>query len=171
MDRGAWWAAVHGIAKGQTWLSGFNVTFHFYALEKEMATHSSVLGLENPMDGEPGGLQATGSQRVGHDWSDLASCAMQGLQSLLWHEEPLSRGVQTLSCDMLHLVSWPGIEPGSPELGVQRLSHWTTRAVLIWNFSLERWEKILEMDDGDDWTTVWMYFLMPLNRTLKMVKF
>ena len=52
MDRGAWWAAVHGVAKSRTQLSYFTFTFHFHALEKEMATHSSVVCLENPRDGE-----------------------------------------------------------------------------------------------------------------------
>ena len=51
MDRGAWWAAVHGVAKSRTRLSDFTLTFHFHALEKEMATHSSVLAWKNPMDG------------------------------------------------------------------------------------------------------------------------
>ena len=50
MDGGAWWAAVHGVVKSQTRLSDFAFTFHFHALEKDMATHSSVLGLENPRD-------------------------------------------------------------------------------------------------------------------------
>ena len=67
MDRGAWWAAVHGVAKSRTRLSDFPFTFHLHALEKEMATHSSVLGLENPRDREPGGLPSMGSHRVGHD--------------------------------------------------------------------------------------------------------
>ena len=67
MDRGAWWATVHGVAKSQTRLSDFTLTFHFHALEKEMATHSSVLGLENPRDGEPDGLPSMGSHRVRHD--------------------------------------------------------------------------------------------------------
>ena len=67
MDRGAWWAAVHGVAKSRTWLSDFTFTFHFHALEKEMATHSSVLGWRTPGIGEPGGLPSMGSQRVGHD--------------------------------------------------------------------------------------------------------
>ena len=67
MDRGAWWAAVHGIAKSQTQLSGFTFTFHFHALEKEMATHSSVLAWRIPGMGEPGGLLSMGSHRVGHD--------------------------------------------------------------------------------------------------------
>ena len=56
MDGGGWWAAVHGVAVGQTWLSDFIFTFHFHALEKEMATHSSVLARRIPGTGEPGGL-------------------------------------------------------------------------------------------------------------------
>ena len=65
MDGGAWWAAVHGVAKSQTRLSDF--TFHFHALEKEMATHSSVLAWRIPGMGEPGGQPSIGSHRVGHD--------------------------------------------------------------------------------------------------------
>ena len=75
MDRGAWWAAVHGIAKSQTGLSDFTFTFHFQALEKEMATHSSVLAWRIPGMGKPGGLMSMGSLRVGQDWSDLAAAA------------------------------------------------------------------------------------------------
>ena len=71
MDRGTWWAAVHGVAKSLTRLSNFTFTFHFHALEKEMATHSSVLARKIPGTGEPGGLPSMGSHRVGHDWSDL----------------------------------------------------------------------------------------------------
>ena len=67
MDRGAWWAAVHGVAKSQTRLSDFTFTFHFHALEKEMATHSSVLAWRIPGTGEPGGLPSMGWHRVGHD--------------------------------------------------------------------------------------------------------
>ena len=73
MDGGAWWAAVHGVAKSRTQLSDFTFTFHFHALEKEMATHSSVLAWRIPGTGEPGGLPSMGSHRVGHDWSDLAA--------------------------------------------------------------------------------------------------
>ena len=72
MDGGAWKAAVHGVAEGQTRLSNFPFTFHFHALEEEMATHSSVLGWRIPGTGEPGGLPSMGSHRVRHDWSDLA---------------------------------------------------------------------------------------------------
>ena len=67
MDRGVWWAAVHGVVKSQTRLSDFPFTFHFHALEKEMATHSSVLVWRIPGMGEPGGLLFMGSHSVGHD--------------------------------------------------------------------------------------------------------
>ena len=73
MDGGAWWAAVHGVTEGQTQPSDFTFIFHFHALEKEMATHSSVLAWRIPGMGEPGGLPAMGSHRVRHDWSDLAA--------------------------------------------------------------------------------------------------
>ena len=69
MNGGAWKAAVHGVAEGQTRLSDFTFTFHFHfhVLEKEMATHSSVLACKIPGTGEPGGLPSMGSHRVGHD--------------------------------------------------------------------------------------------------------
>ena len=67
MDRGACWAAVHGVTKSWTRLSDFTFTFHFRALEKEMATHSGVLAWRILGTGEPGGLLSMGSHRVGHD--------------------------------------------------------------------------------------------------------
>ena len=67
MGGGAWWAAIHGVEKSQTGLSDFTFTFHFHALEKEMAAHSSVLSWRIPGTGEPGGLPSMGSHRVGHD--------------------------------------------------------------------------------------------------------
>ena len=67
MDRGAWWAAVHGVARSWTQLSDFTFTLHFHALEKEMAPHASVLAWRIPGTGEPGGLPSVGSHRVGHD--------------------------------------------------------------------------------------------------------
>ena len=67
MDVGAWKAAVHRVAESQTRLSDFTLTFHFHVLEKEMATHSSVLAWRIPKTAEPGGLPSIGSHRVGHD--------------------------------------------------------------------------------------------------------
>ena len=75
MERGAWQAAVHGVAKSRIRLSDFTFTFHFHALEKEMATHSSVLAWRIPGTGEPTGLPSVGLHRVRHDWSDLAVAA------------------------------------------------------------------------------------------------
>ena len=76
MDGGAWWAAVHGVTQSQTRLSDFTFTFHFHALEKEMATHSSVLAGRIPGTEEPGGLPSTGSHTVGQD------CATEPPQNL-----------------------------------------------------------------------------------------
>ena len=67
MDGGAWKAAVHGVAEGWTRLTNFTFTFHFHALEKEMATHSNVLAWRIPGTGEPGGLPSVGLHRVGYD--------------------------------------------------------------------------------------------------------
>ena len=67
MDGGAWWAAIHGVAMSRTRLSEFTFTIHFHALEKEMATHSSVLALRISETGEPGGLPSMGSHRIRYD--------------------------------------------------------------------------------------------------------
>ena len=67
MDGGAWWAVVYEVAQSRTRLNDFTFTFHFHALEKEMATHSSVLAWRIPGTGEPGGLPSMGSHRVGHN--------------------------------------------------------------------------------------------------------
>ena len=87
MDRGAGKAALHGVAEGQTWLSNLTFTFHFHALEKEKATHSSVLAWRIPGTGEPGGLPSMELHRVRHDWSDLAAAAAAQEVNLchLWH--------------------------------------------------------------------------------------
>ena len=79
MDGGAWKAAVHGVAKSRTRLSDLTFTFHFHALEKEMATHSSVLAWRIPETGEPGGLPSLGLHRVGHDRSDLVVVVVHGM--------------------------------------------------------------------------------------------
>ena len=84
MDREAWWATVHRVAKSRTRLSDFTFTFLFHALEKEMATHSSALAWRIPGTGEPGGLPSMGSHRVGHDWSDLAAAAAYCMREDLW---------------------------------------------------------------------------------------
>ena len=67
MDRGAWWATVQGVVKSRTRLRDFTFTFHFHALEKEMATDSSILAWRTPGTQEPGGLPSMGSHKVGHD--------------------------------------------------------------------------------------------------------
>ena len=76
MDRGAWWPAVYGVAKSWTQLSDFTFTFHFHAMEKEMATHSSDLAWRIPGTVEPGGLPSMGLHRVRHDGSHLAVVAV-----------------------------------------------------------------------------------------------
>jgi len=76
MDGGAWSATIHGVAKSQTRPSDFTFTFHFHALEKEMAPHSSVLAWRIPGTGEPGGLLSLGLHSVGYHWSDLAAAVL-----------------------------------------------------------------------------------------------
>ena len=83
MDGGAWWAAVHGVARSQTRLRDLTLFFHFHVLEKEMATHSSVLAWRIPGMEEPDGLPSMGSHRVGHNWSDLAAAAAAAVLLLL----------------------------------------------------------------------------------------
>ena len=83
MDGGAWWAAVHGVSKSRTRLSDFTFPFHFHALEKEMATHFSVLAWRIPGTGEPGWLPSMGSHRVGHNWRNLAAAAVWPVNCLL----------------------------------------------------------------------------------------
>ena len=101
MDGGAWKAAVHGVAEGWTRLSDFTFTFHFRALEKEMAIHSSVLAWRIPGTGEPGGLPSMGLHRVGHDWSELAAAAaaVHSLPHLTF--SPLSRKIKSLGSTLL----------------------------------------------------------------------
>ena len=115
MDRGSWKASVHGVAEGRKRLSDFTFTFHFHALEKEMATHSSVLALKIPGMGETGGLPSMGSHRVEHDWSDLAAAAAAAalhisgiIQS--FHDWLISlstmflRFIHFLACDRISLL-------------------------------------------------------------------
>ena len=92
MDRGAWWAAVHGVARSQTQLSDFTLFFHFHALEKEMATHSSVLAWRIPGMGDPRGLLSVGSHRVRHDRRDLAAAHQILILSIYQHAKVLEVG-------------------------------------------------------------------------------
>ena len=105
MNGGAWWAAVHGVSKSQTWLSDFTFTFHFCALEKEMATHSSVLAWRIPGTGELSGVPSVGSHRVGHDWSDSEAAveACRGEECGM----SLSPSVFTYAVMCCCLTSWP----------------------------------------------------------------
>ena len=104
MDRGAWWAAVHGVTKSQTQLNDFTFTFHFHALEKEMAAHSSGLAWRIPGTGEPGGLPSMGSPRVGHDWSNLAAAAGS-----------VNKGIRANYPQMMVIRSYLGIREQSHE--------------------------------------------------------
>ena len=90
MDGGAWWAAVHGVAKSQTRLSDFTFTFHFLALEKEMATHSSVLGLENPRDRGAWWVAISGVAQSRTRLKRLSSSSSNSLRQVFseWEIEP-----------------------------------------------------------------------------------
>ena len=103
VDGETWWAAVHGIEKSQTRLSDFTFTFHFHALEKEMATHSSVLAWGIPGTEEAGGLLSVRSYRVAHDRSDLAVAAE--LQLLKWRSFTLEKGICLSSLLIQMLIS------------------------------------------------------------------
>ena len=128
MDRGAWKAAVHGVTEGRTQLRDFTFTFHFHALEKEMATHSSVLAWRIPGTGEPGGLPSMGSHRVGHYWSDLAAVAVADLQNLTCGIFCCSTGTLWLPC-MQDLSSQTRDQTRVPWIAKQILNYWTTREV------------------------------------------
>ena len=103
MDGGAWWAVVLGVAKSRTRLSDFTFTFHLHALEKEMATHPSVLAWRIPGMEEPSGLPSMGSHRVGHNLSDLAAAAAASI--LAWR------------------IPGTGEPGGLPSMGSHRVGH------------------------------------------------
>ena len=109
MDREAWWAAVHGVAKSQTLLSDFTFTFHFHALEKEMATHSSVLAWRVPGKGEPGGLPSVGSQSRTRLKRLSSSSSSRKRQGLPWW---ISGKESTCQCRRHSLVPGLGRCPG-----------------------------------------------------------
>ena len=113
MDGGSWWAAVHGVAKSRTQLSDFTFNFHFHALEKEMATHSSVLAWRIPGTGEPGGLLSMGSHRVGHDWGNLAAAAAYHFSRFYIYA--LIYDICFSLSDLLHSV-WCGVSMMRPSV-------------------------------------------------------
>ena len=112
MDGRAWKAAVHGVAEGRTRLSDFTFTFHFHALEKEMATHSSVLAWRIPGTGEPGGLLCMGSHRVRHDWSDLAVAVAVALSFKAGFPDGSEGKASACNVGDLGLIPGSGIFPG-----------------------------------------------------------
>ena len=97
--------AVHEIAKSWTRLSDFTFTFHFRALEKEMATHSRVLTWRIPGTGEPGGRPSMGSHRVGHDWNDLAAAAAVVADTSVWTAPLLGVAVRHIFCGLFFFFS------------------------------------------------------------------
>ena len=114
MDGGAWWAAVHGVAKSRTRLGDFTFTFHFHALEKEMATHSSVLAWRIPGKVKPGRLPFMESHRVGHNWSVLAAAAslmytMCSFDTLIYYKVIITialLNVSMMSHNYIHSLSY-----------------------------------------------------------------
>ena len=128
---------VHGVSKSQTRLSDFTFTFHFHAVEKEKATHSSVLPWRTPETGEPGGLPSMGSHRVGHDWRDLAAAAAAVANSHPTAGNPMDYG--TPSFPVLHhflklaqtYVHWFGdaIQPSNPLSPPSPPALWLTAAL------------------------------------------
>ena len=104
MDGGAWWSPVHGVTKSWARLIDFTFTFHFHALEKEMATHSSILAWRIPGTEEPSGLPSMGSHRVGHDLRDLAAARIS--KRLPWLERDFQTGRQSAMVGSLIFFSW-----------------------------------------------------------------
>ena len=104
MDGGAWWAAVHGVTKSRTRLSDFTFSFHFHALEKEKATHSSVLAWRIPGTGEPAGLPSMGSHGVRRDWGDLAAAAAFLIYTASWLVCLLYRQISLLDLSLFSCV-------------------------------------------------------------------
>ena len=123
MDRGAWWAAVHGVAKSRKRLSDFTFPFHFHALEKEVATHSSVLAWKIPETGETGGLPSVGLHRVGHDWNDLAAAAAV---------DHVEKAMAAHSSALAWKIPWMEEPGGLQSVGSLRVGHyWVTSLTCI----------------------------------------
>ena len=171
MGRGAWWAVVHGVATSRTRLSDFTFTFHFPALEKEMATHPSVLTWRIPGTGEPGGLPSMGSHSVGRDWSDLVAAAaaviknppanagdVRNTSSIRGSERSPGWGGHMATHSSILAWRIPGTgEPGGlPSVGSHRVGHdWSDLAVANINklegnkvTCLRCWRKLLSTQNS-----------------------
>ena len=153
MDGGAWWAGVHGVAKSRTQLSDFTFTFHFHALEKEMAPYSSVLAWRIPGTGELGGLPSMELHRFRHDWSDLAAAAVQSLSHVRLFVTPWTAAHQdslsiNSSRSSLKLTSIESVVPSShlilssPSPPALNLSQ--HQGLFQWVSSLHQVAKVLE---------------------------
>ena len=129
------WAAVHGVPKSQTRLSNFTFTFHFHALEKEMATHSCVLAWRIPGTGEPGGLPSLGSHRVGHNWGDLAAAAADfsalAILTSLQHSAALSAFLNITHLN-LEAAEFVALQCSSTRLLSRSLSLFFPKAEYLW---------------------------------------
>ena len=136
MDGGAWWAAVHGVATSRTQLSDFTFTFHFHALEKEMATHSSVLAWRIPGTGQPGGLPSMGSHRVGLDWRDLAAAAASD-SMLKSRDIALPTKVR-----LVKAMVFPGVMYGCETWTIKKAEHWRIDAFKLWCYGEDSWESL-----------------------------
>ena len=188
MDRGAWWAAVHGVAKSRTWLSDFTFTFHFPSLEKEMATHSSVLAWRILGTGEPGGLPSMGLHRVRHNWSDLALSSSIGLEEEMptWVlqysclENPMYRGAwQALVHWVAKSWTWLRTHAYKGRMGAKDSDN-VYRLHFLFLFVLQNWKKALSLKANNSpeilWTVIkcgiFEYFLNVENKgcSIKIAK-
>ena len=144
MGGGAWWAAVHGVAEGRTRLSDFTFTFHFHALEKEMATHSSVVAWRIPGVGEPDGLPPMGSHRVGHDWSNLAAAAAASDFRNKYFVRLKARDTVLSNILLLMMLFPKGVRDGSSDTIIYIYGNWTIKQIRgkmrESHFSLLLWE-------------------------------
>ena len=137
MDGGAWEAVVHGVVKSRTRLSDFTFILHFHALEKEMATHSSVLARRIPGTGEPGGLLSMGLHRVRHDWSDLAAA------SIIYPCSPVIKLFSvyevTLNMPRLHHIRQNAVSPGNLccQLSEEGAGPWLSMCWTTWGLQAE----------------------------------
>ena len=146
MDGGAWKAAVHGVAEGRTRLSDFPFTFHFHALEKEMASHSSVLAWRIPGTGEPSRLPSVGSHRVGHDWSDLADLAAARNENAFYKHPTYSFTPFSLKTWKSNLIGGVRMEPLSMEPLFSPLVCWARYILILhkWKKRFSNWVKVIQ---------------------------